>query len=424
MKALKVAGLTAIAYLSKLLVSLFIIKEISLTHGPAGLGLFGNFMTLVSLASTLAGGGILSGVIKYLAEYTGLLARQASFAGSALVYSLFFALLVLGIGVYFVDAISLAIFMKPNYQTYIYFFLLGQLFVSLSNFSFSVANGLGKNNLYTLFLFIGNLIAFIVAFYGIHYFGTWGAVVAIMAPTIFPVIPALCYALSQRLFKQIRFNMVLSDARLLSKFSAMRFFSVLCMPVVEIMITNQIKQSLGLESAGLWQAVTKLSMAYLSFYTMFLTFYFLPLVSSLLPKKQIVKEVNKMMAVIGSSFALMIIVFWIFKDLIIRLVLSEQFLPMADLMGLQMIGDFFKLLGSIIGFVVVSKAALKWYLLGEAFQGILFVGLSHYLLSYFSGLQGVVGAYVLTCVAYCLLSVILFFYFFSEKSHSIEAVNY
>ena len=130
------------------------------------------------------------------------------------------------------------------------------------------------------------------------------------------------------------------------------------------------------------------------------------------------------MAVIGSSFALMIIVFWIFKDLIIRLVLSEQFLPMADLMGLQMIGDFFKLLGSIIGFVVVSKAALKWYLLGEAFQGILFVGLSHYLLSYFSGLQGVVGAYVLTCVAYCLLSVILFFYFFSEKSHSIEAVNY
>ena len=48
MKVIKVAGLTAVAYLSKLLVSLFIIKEISTIHGPAGLGLLGNFMTLVS----------------------------------------------------------------------------------------------------------------------------------------------------------------------------------------------------------------------------------------------------------------------------------------------------------------------------------------------------------------------------------------
>ena len=85
MKWFKVASLTGISYLSKLLAVLFVIKQISVIHGPDGLGLMGNFITLASLASTLGGGGSLSGIIKYLAEYSGLSRRQESFAGSALI---------------------------------------------------------------------------------------------------------------------------------------------------------------------------------------------------------------------------------------------------------------------------------------------------------------------------------------------------
>ena len=83
MNGFKVASLTAISYLSKLFVSLFIIKQISVIHGPEGLGLLGNFMSLVSIASTLGGGGILSGIIKYLAEYSDSLKKQRSFVSSS-----------------------------------------------------------------------------------------------------------------------------------------------------------------------------------------------------------------------------------------------------------------------------------------------------------------------------------------------------
>jgi len=218
-KVFKIAGLTAVAYLSKLLVSLFIIKEISVVHGPEGLGFLGNFMSLVSLASALAGGGVLSGIIKYVAEYRGESKRQASFVGSAFLYTLFFALLVLCVGVFFITSITNYIFLSQEYRGYIYFFLVAQLIVSLNNFSFGVVNGLGKNSVYTLFLLVGNVTAFIVAFYCIRFYGLWGAVIAIMAPVVLPFILAFFYALNQRVIKYVRFESFFHDVRLLSQFS-------------------------------------------------------------------------------------------------------------------------------------------------------------------------------------------------------------
>ena len=294
MKAFRIAGLTASSHIVKLLVSLFIIKQISVIHGPAGLGLFGNFMSLISIASSVAGGGIISGTIKYLAEYSSFSEKQQSFVGSALVYTLCFSCVTAFLGVLFIGPITGYIFPNQDYRPYVYLFLLAQVLISLCNFAFGVANGLGKNHLYAIFLLVGNLIALIIAFLGINYYGFWGAVVAIMAPIVFPVFPAIFYACKERLFKYVRFDSFFHDSRLLSKFSLMLLVSTLCFPTVEIIIRNQIILVLGLESAGFWQAITKLSSAYLSFFSLFFMFYFVPIISATNDNKKIVKEARKM----------------------------------------------------------------------------------------------------------------------------------
>ena len=316
----------------------------------------------------------------------------------------------------FIHPITNYVFPDQDYRGYIYFFLFAQLVVSLNNFSYGVANGLGKNGAYAVFLLLGNVIAAIVAVYCIKFYGLWGAVVAIIAPTLFPFIPISFYALKRRFIKHIQFDSVFHDCRLLAKFSMMRFGSAICFPIVEIIVNNQIKALLGLESAGFWQAITKLSTAYLCFYSMFLTFYFLPLIASLFEKNRIVKEVNKMMLILGVSFVVMIFVFFVFKDIIICRALSDQFLPIGDLMVLQMVGDFFRVLGWVIGFVVISRAATKLYLLGEFFQGAVFVIMSYFVLMSHHDLQGVIVAYVITCFLYCMLSVIIFICFFAKKN--------
>ena len=408
MKVIKVAGLTAVAYLSKLLVSLFIIKEISTIHGPAGLGLLGNFMTLVSLASTLAGGGMLSGMITYLGESLGRPLQQQRFTTSAFIYTIFFAIFPLSIGVCCIGGLTELIFFNQTYRVFIYFFLIAQVLVALNNYVFGVVIGLGKNSVYTLFLLIGNMFALIIAYFAIHRYGLWGSIVAIMAPTVLPIIPALFYACKQRWIQPIQLSSLVEDSRFLAKFTFMRLFSVLCFPLVEILVTNQIKSALGIESAGYWQAVMKLSLAYMTFFSMFLTFYFLPRLSTLRDKRQIIHEVKQMSYLIGAAFLVMFGIFMCFKVWIIQTVLSDQFLPMGDWIGLQMIGDLFRVLGWIMSFVAVSKAATKWYLLGEAFQGLLFMLLTTVSLFYFHDVQSVIGSYVMTCCLYCLFSIAIF----------------
>ncbi len=419
MKWLKVASLTGLAYLSKLLTVLFIIKQISISHGPIGLGFIGNFLTLVSLASTLGGGGILSGIIKYLAEYSGLSKRQDSFAGSALAYTMFFSLLTLVIGLVFIGQLTNVVFSNQDYRGFIYFFLTAQLIVSINNFSYGMVNGLKKNSAYAFFLVGGNLIAIIFSYFAIRNYGLWGMILAIMAPTIFPFIPVTYYMLKNGIVRKMRFDSFFNDSHMLVKFSLMRFGSAICFPVVEIIVTNLIKENLGLTTAGFWQAISKLSAAYLSFYSLFLTFYFLPIIASIFEKPKIVKEVNRVMLIIGSSFCLMMAVYFVFNNLIIRIILSIEFLPINNLMLLQMIGDFFRVLGWVIGFVVISRASIKLYLLGEVFQGLLFVILSYLSLQHHHDLRSIILSYDITCFLYFIISVVLFILYFVRRNSEL-----
>lgn len=420
MKQFKVAGLTALSHFSKLLVNLFIIKQIALTQGLEGLGLLGNFMNLATIAGSLAGGGIASGIIKYVAEYSGSLQRQLSFAGSALVYTAVAALLTLILGLVFIQDITQYIFMNQDYRVYIYFFLVAQVFVSFNNFTYGLVNGRKQNSIYAILTIAGNIIAAFVAFYMTKYYGFGGAVIAIMAPVLCPSIPVFFYGLHHRFIRSMKFDSIKADGKLLSRFSLMLLFSTACFPIVEMSVRNNIVYFSGIETAGYWQAITKLSSAYLSFYSLFLSFYFVPIISSEQNDKKIVKEVKKMILFIGGLFICMIFSFFCLQHIIIQLVFTKEFLAINDLFLLQMIGDFFRVIGWVVGFIVVAKALTKLYILGEIIQGAMFIGLSSFALSnYSAGLYGVVVSYVATCFLYCSLILFCFHYFFRIKTNKL-----
>ncbi|KTD06804.1 O-antigen translocase [Legionella jamestowniensis] len=415
MQQLKVAMLTAFSHLSRLLVNLYIIKQIAMTQGPEGLGLLGNFMTLVTIAATLAGGGISAGIIKYISEYTGSLYRQFRFAGSAFLFTTFCALLTLLLGLLFSKQLTAYVFLNQDYRGYIYFFLLAQIFISFNNYAYGLTNGFRNNTAYAVLVIVGNLLAAILASYLIPRYGFLGAIVAITAPILCPFIPVIYYALSKRFWRYLRFDSVKQDSVLLSKFSLMLLFSTVCFPIVEMYIRNKIIHLMGIETAGFWQAITKLSAAYLSFYSLFLSFYFVPIVSPKQDNQSLVREVNKMILFIGGLFLAMMIFFFYCKNLIITLVYTDKFLAINHLFLWQMLGDFFRVIGWVVGFVVVAKAATKLYILGEILQGALFILLCTIELHYSASLSAVILSYVGTAFLYCVMVLTLFYYFFRNK---------
>lgn len=417
MKEFKIACLIALSHLSKLLVHLFILKQIAVIHGPKGLGFLGNFMTLIALASTLAGGGIVSGIIKYISEYTGSIERQCDFIGSAFVYTIASSLVVLILGVCFVNSLTDYVFLNREFKGFIYFFLVVQIFIAANNFAFGVSNGYRKTGAYAIFVIGGNIIAFAIAYYAIPHYGFWGAIISIASPAFFAFIPLVIFTKIKRiqLRKYIQFQSLVHDSKLLSKYSLMLICSAICFPVVEMIIRNMIVQKLNLSDAGYWQAITRFSSSYLSFYSLLLSFYFVPLISASDDKKFIFEQVKKMILFILLLFIPMMGTFCILKNEMIQFIFSADFLPVADLCLLQMIGDLFRVVGWVIGFVIVAKALSGLYILSEIFQAAIFIVLSYLELSYSNGLEGVVFAYMSTCILYCLLSFMFFYYIFRSK---------
>lgn len=427
MKQFKVAGLIAASHLSKLVVNLFIMKQIAVRYGPEGLGFLGNFMSLVVLATTLAGGGIVTGIIKYVSQYAHTKKRLSSFISSAFLYTLICSIIVLMIGSLLVNSITDYVFLSREFKHFIYFFFIAQVFVAINNFAFGVINGLRKTKIYSLCTISGNAIAFIISLYMIPHYGYWGAIISISAPAFAAFIPLMGYLLIERVSLKRHFNLSFSslakDSVLLSKYSLMLICSAICFPIVEMTVRNFIAQSINLDVAGYWQAITRLSSAYLSFYSLFLSFYFVPIISATTDKKIIIIQVKKMMMFILIMFLPMLVLFSIFKLHMIQFVFSADFLPVADLFILQMLGDLFRVLGWIIGFIIVAKALLRLYILSEVLQASLFIILSYWQLTYSQELQSVIFAYVGSCVMYFILSFSLFYYMFCHKTGEIIEIK-
>lgn len=425
MKEVKVASLIALSHLSKLVVNLFIMKQIAVRYGPDGLGFFGNFMSLIALASALAGGGIISGVIKYVSQYSGDAKRQSDFLTSAFTYTVASAITVLLIGLFLINTIADYVFLSSEFKGFIYFFLGVQLFIAINNFVFGVCNGLRKTEVYSLFVIVGNLSALVLSTYAISGYGYWGAIISIASPAFMSFIPMIIYIAVNKipLGRYLHFRSLGKDSLLLSKYSLMLVCSSICFPLVEMIIRNMIIHSINLSTAGYWQAITRLSSAYLSFYSLFLSFYFVPLISAATDKQFIVTQVRKMIFFVLMLFTPMLVLFLILKHQVIRYIFSADFLPVADLFVVQMIGDLFRVLGWIIGFITVAKALSRLYILSEIIQASLFISLSYIQLMYTPELKGVVFAYVTTCIVYCMLSFGVFYYIFCSKKENWVRIN-
>ena len=406
----KVVAVTGAAHMARLFTLLIILKLIAVHAGPEGLGFWGNYINLVSIAGSLAGGGILSGIIKYVAEFRTAPKRFESFVTSAFMYSLGFSLLIACVG--FLGSASIAgfIFGSVNYVHWVYYFLFFQCIVAVNNLAYGILNGQKKSSQYALCIIIGNVIALLCAFLSIEKGSQGGIFFAIMAPIVCPIIPVLWTIIRSKWFLKFRFNHLKKDTKHLAKFSLMIAFSTVCFPVVEIIIRNQMIEVMSMDAAGYWQAITRISAALLSFFSLFLMVYFLPLVSAQTNKSMVLKSSYQCMVLLGSAMVVIMFLVWCFGKTIILALYTDQFLIIKPWLQMQLLGDSFRVMAWVIGFLIIARAKTSWYIFCELLQGGLFVTLASMQLYYRPSIIGVVDAYVITCLVYFMILFSVFVY--------------
>lgn len=395
------------AHFTKILAGFIFLKLVAVYLGAEGLGSLGQLMSFVTILSLIAGGGITNAVIKYVAEYKILPPKMLYFISGAFSYASYFSIVILGACLLFSGPIARIVIGSTDHAWIIVLVGFAQCGFALTNLIVGVVNGLKETRVFAAIQIFGGLLAIPVVWILIARFGWNGAAIALCVILVFPLIPGVVVFLRSSFKGQVRLLKLRElPVNVLAPFSLMLFVTAVAFPIVEMIVRNYLITSEGYYQAGLWQGAIKLSSAYLGFFSMFLGYYFMPLISEQSDKSVICRMVFKYLVFVMLLFFVGGVVLYFGRSFFITLALSSDFNGLEELIIYQLAGDFFRISAYVIGYVAVAKAATRLYIAAECFQSIVFLGAVFAVTSFYSGVQGVMLAYMCVYIIYfivCLL---------------------
>ena len=406
----KISSLNSLGVIIKIAIGLVTSKLLAVFVGPSGMALVGNlrnFMTTLESLSTL---GFQNGIVKYVTENDNKKPELNKIIATIFI-SLAAVTLLLSIGLFGLSSYwNATIFgASYNYTSVIKLLAITMPWYAFSIFFLSVINGLGKFKNVIIITILGNLIALLVSLLLIFEFKTFGALVSIV------VSPALLFFVTYyyickeiAIFKTINFkNFDIKVIKNLGSYSVMALVSAIFCPMVYLAIRKNIIAKIGIEQAGFWETISRISTYYLLFVTTILTVYYLPKLikaSTRLETKAVFWNYYKY---IFTIFLIGCIAIYFGRFILIEIVFTKDFLPVTNLFFWQLVGDVFKVASYILAFNFFAKKLTTAFIVAEIASLIVLYFSSIYLLEIL-GIQGIVIAYALDNFLYFIALVIYF----------------
>jgi PST family polysaccharide transporter len=408
MTLIKTSLLNGIAVIIKMLTLLGLNKILAIYVGPSGYAALGQFQNAVQMITTFASGAINTGVTKYTAEYYDDEERQHAVwrtAGTiALIGSLSTAVLVIA-------------FNQPLAEWFLKDETLGSVFIwfaaTLVLFVFNtlllaILNGKKEIQRYVIANIAGSLFSLAVTGLMTMKLGLYGALVAlaIHQSLSFFVTMALIYNAPWFNLSYLLGGVDRKVLKNLASYTAMALTSAACVPLSHILIRNHLGETLGWDAAGYWEAMWRLSAAYLMLVTTTLSVYYLPKLSELQAPAAIKQEIIQGYKIILPVVAACSLVIYLLRGFIIRVLFTADFAPMEALFAWQMIGDTLKIGSWILAYLMLAKRMTKLFIASE----IIFAGIFYGLTVVFTetmGPEGVALAHGVNYAMYWLVMAIL-----------------
>lgn len=410
MNLLKTSALNGIAVLIKTATMFILNKVLAVYVGPSGYAVIGQFQNFIQIVTSFAGGAINTAVIKYTAQYYEDENRQRAIWRTAGSIVLLFSIIIAFLIVILQKQLSIYIFQTDEFQSVFVWFAVFLLFFNFNALFLAILNG--KKEIVKLVManIIGSLFSLAITGVLAIKFGLYGALVAlsIYQSTAFLVTLILCYKADWFKFKYLFGKIDPDITRKFAGFALMALTSALCVPLSQIAIRTYMTGEFGIEYAGYWEAMIRLSGAYLMLVTTTLSVYYLPRLSELSAISDIKKEVYLGYKVIFPVALVGAILVYLLRDWIIGFLFTDAFLPMRDLFLWQMVGDSLKIGSWILAYLMLSKAMTKLFIVTEIIFSVSLVILT-YLFTNIFGFEGVSIAYLVNYAIYWIVMGLLVF---------------
>ena len=401
MTLFRTSFLSALAVLAKLATSLFLNKVLAVYVGPAGYGVIGQFQSLVSMVTTFASGATNAGVTKYTAEYATEPARQRAVWTTAATMGLLGAL-VFGFGLILArKSLSRWLLGSSEQSDVLVWLALALGLLVMNGLMLAILTGRKAVRELVAANIVGSVTGAFVATALVMTQGLWGALVALAVSQAVAcgftawIFHRVCHVR----WRELVGKMDPAIAKSLGGFALMAATTALVAPVGQMIIRDQIAANLGWRNAGLWQALWKISETHLLLLTSTLSVYFLPRFSEIRSGQELRNEVLKGYLFVVPMVAASGLALYYFRDTLIRVFLSADFLPLAQVLGFQLVGDALKICSWVMSFTMVSHARTSAFVVTEVLFTAIFV-VATVFLSHHYGLTGAAIAYAATYLLY------------------------
>ena len=392
---------SALATAARLAAGLVVVKLVAWFAGPDGVGKLGQFMSFMSLLAVLAGGGISAGVVKYVAEYRAEPEKLARLLAAALWYALCASLLMGTLALVFSQSIASWLLDDARYASLIRVLAVAQIGIALVNYILAIVNGFMDVRRLALIQVIGSLVSMLLAAWLSRWLHLYGALLALVVGQLLWLaigLPAWWRSpYFQRGMLRMRFDRDMTKR--LAAFSLMTLTSALTVPLANIVVRDHLAVQLGWEQVGYWQAVSKVSDAYLLFITTAINVYYLPKLAALKDRAALRQELLQAYRYLMPAVVAMALGVYLLRDFVTRLLFSEAFTPANPLYAPQLIGDVIKIASFVLSYLMLAKAMTRWFVAAECGCAVSYVALV-YLFSAYFGLIGALYAFVVNYLLY------------------------
>ena len=408
MTLIKTSLLNAIAVVIKMLTMLGINKILAVYVGPTGYAALGQFQNAVQMITTFGSGAINTGVTKYTAEYFADEAQQRRLWQTAGTIALTGSLITGALMALFNQPLAYWFLKDAQYGSVFTWFGLTLVFFVFNTLLLAILNGKKEISRYVIINITGSVFSLVVSAVMIVQWGLYGALLtlAINQSLVFFVTLTLCYRTSWFRPKYLVGGIDKQAAINLGKYTAMTLTSAATVPVRHILVCIHLGEALGWEAAGYWEAMWRLSSAYLMFVTTTLSVYYLPRLSELKDPKPIKKEIIQGYKIILPVAAACGWVIYLLRDFIISVLFTKEFILMRDLFAWQMLGDTLKIGSWILAYLMLGQALVRMFVITEVLFGFGFFAWTWMFTDYF-GLQAAVVAHAVNYFLYWILIMIL-----------------
>ncbi|WP_178987736.1 O-antigen translocase [Winogradskyella schleiferi] len=406
----KAASLNMANISLRIVAGILVSKFIAVYIGPQGMALIGNLRNFLSAIQSMAISGLYKGVVKVISQVKNDVAELTKTLSTVFYFGFFTSVFLAFLCYYNAEWINNVLF-SSNYN---YIYIIKTLaivlpFYALNMFAFSILNGFSKHKYLLLINILGQILGLLVTLLLIYDENIDGALLAIVVtPALNLLITIVGIAFRKSLISSIKITRVsFSVLNKLGPYMIMALVSAIAMPIVMIIIRNYLIDEIGIKAAGYWTAMTRVSDYYLMFFNSLMALYILPRYSEINSKREFRKEVFSFYKTIMPVFLLLLLIIYLSRSFLITILFTEDFRPVENLFGYQILGDIARVLSLVIAYQFLAKKMFTHFIILEIFLFVIMYVSSIYLIDDF-GVKGAVMGHCLSYVMYFGIIVLLF----------------